>query len=353
MPRLDPTSVETVRAAGERIRRFVRETPLERSLRLEELTGVPCWVKLENLQHTGSFKVRGAMNALLSLPRGDLVDGVVAASTGNHGAGTAFAAGTVGTRATVFVPENASPTKLGAIRRLGAEIRLHGLDGIEAEEEARRFAEQTGRHYLSPYNDPAVIAGQGTVGVELARQLEAFDSVFVAVGGGGLVSGLAGYLAELRPQVRVVGCSPKSSAVMAESVRAGRMLELASGPTLSDGTAGGVETDTITFEPCRRLVDDWVLVDEGAIRSAMLEFMEAHHLMIEGAAGVALAAFLERAERIGGERAVVVVCGGNIALDTLRDLLGRGGGAGRLSGDPTDPVAGAERETPDPGPSRS
>jgi threonine dehydratase len=343
MPRTGPTSVETVRAAENRIRKLVRETPLERSARLEELSGVPCWVKLENLQHTGSFKVRGALNALLSLPREQLGNGVVAASTGNHGAATAFAAEAVGTRATVFVPENVSPTKLEAIRRLGAEIRRHGVDGIETEMAARRFADQTGRPYLSPYNDPAVVAGQGTVGAEIDRQLDAFDSVFVAVGGGGLASGVAGFLAEVRPEVRVVGCSPERSAVMAESVAAGRIVELVSGPTLSDGTAGGVEADTITFEPCRRLVDEWVLVDERAIRRAMLEFMEAHHLMIEGAAGVALAAFLEQAERIGGERAVVVVCGGNIALDTLRDLLDCDD-AGLLRGDAAYPVGGAGRE---------
>jgi threonine dehydratase len=204
-------------------------------------------------------------------------------------------------------------------------VEVHGSDGLEAELEARRVARDEDLAYVSPYNDASVIAGQGTVGVELERQLDAFDTLFVAVGGGGLISGVAGYLEQARGGVRVVACSPERSAVLEESVRAGRVLGLVSGETLSDGTAGGVEPGAITLETCRRLVDDWVRVSEEEIAAAMLEFIGAHHLLIEGAAGVAVAGFLKAAERLAGERSVVVICGGNISLDTLRALLARRG----------------------------
>ena len=309
-----------VRAAEERIRPYIRETPLERSVRLEELSNRATFVKLENLQHTGSFKVRGALSALLAL--GERAEqGVIAASTGNHGAAVAFAARRVGAPAIVYVPEGASATKVQAIRRLGATVRLHGSDPVEAELRAREVAERDNLAYISPYNDAAVIGGQGTLGVEIDRQLDDFDTVFVSVGGGGLISGVAGYLSEVRGGVRIVGCSAQHSAVMDASVRSGRILDLPSLPTLSDGTAGGVERESITFESCRLLVDDWVTVSEEEIAAAMLDFIDAHHLLIEGAAGVALAAYLKAAERLDVGRAVVVVCGGNVSLATLGRLL--------------------------------
>ncbi len=307
--------------AEARIRAHIRCTPLEPSPRFEELGGAPCWVKLENLQRTGSFKVRGALNGILSLEPSQRDRGVVVASTGNHGAAAAFAAERVGTSALVFVPETASATKLAAIERLGAEIRKVGQDGVEAEMAAREHAASTGLPYVSPYNDPVVVAGQGTVGVEIARQLPEVDAVFVAVGGGGLISGIGGYLAEHCPAARIFGCSPEKSAVMDASVRAGRILDLESEPTLSDGTAGGVEKGAITLETCSELVDEWFLVSEDEIRIAMLDFIEAHHMLIEGAAAVALAAFVREAARLGVERAVVVSCGANVSLTTLREIV--------------------------------
>ena len=315
---------ERVRLAEERIRPHIHLTSLDPSPRFKELAGVPCWVKMENLQRTGSFKARGALNAVLSLEPEARAAGVVVASTGNHGAAAAYAGQRVGVPILVFVPENAASTKLDTIRRLGGEIRAHGNDGIEAEAAAREYAERRGLPYVSPYNDPIVVAGQGTVAAEIERQLPEVDAVFVAVGGGGLVGGMAGYLADQRPEVRVFGCSPENSAVMAASVRAGRILDLESRPTLSDGTAGGVEADSITFEPCSRLVEEWILVSEDEIRRSMLEFIEAHHLLIEGSAAVALAAFVRESRRLGVERAVVVACGANVSLDTLRGLLCEG-----------------------------
>jgi threonine dehydratase len=308
--------------AAQRIASHVRETPVERSLRFRRLTGCDVSFKLENLQHTGSFKVRGATNKLLSLAPEERDRGIVAASSGNHGLAVAWAARKLGVPCTVFVPEGASETKVAAMREHGADVRFHGDDTALSEARAREWAGENGLAYVSPYNDRWVVAGQGTVALELFGQVDGVDTVFVPVGGGGLVSGIAGYLkGVLGERVRVYGCQPENSAVMYESVKAGRVLDLPSKPTLSDGTAGGLEPGSITFEFCREYVDDWVLVSEEEIAEAMNLFMDAHHVMIEGAAGVSLAAFLKRQGEVRGRKAAVIVCGGNISLKTLKAVL--------------------------------
>ena len=175
--------------------------------------------------------------------------------------------------------------------------------------------------YISPYNDPQVVGGQGTIAVELARQLEPIDAVFVAVGGGGLIAGIAGYLKVVRPGITVVGCLPERSPVMAESVRAGQIVEMETAPTLSDATAGGIEAGAITFDLCRALVDEYVLVDEEEIAAAIRTTIEAEHLLIEGAAGVAAAAFYKRRASFRGQNVAIVLCGANISLQTLKALL--------------------------------
>lgn len=312
---------EEIVQADARLRPQLKETPLEHSLYLSRLTGCQVFVKLENLQHTGSFKARGALNKMLTLAPKQRARGVLAASTGNHGAAVAFGANKLGINSLVFVPENASPAKAEAIRRLGGEIRMHGDDSVVTEIFAREYAEKNGMTYISPYNDEQVIAGQGTIGVELARQLDPIDAVFVALGGGGMIAGIASYLKALRKGIKIVGCSPQNSCVMIESVKAGRVLELASLPTLSDGTAGGVEADAVTLPLCRELVDDYVTVTEDEIRETLLNFIEAHHLLIEGSAAVAIAAFLKQAEKFRGKNVVIVICGGNIGLAMLKSIL--------------------------------
>ncbi len=310
-----------VLTAEQRIRPYVRETPIEESPELSGVTGGRVFLKLENLQLTGSFKLRGAINKLLSLTAEQRRRGVVAASSGNHGAAVAHGARIVGTRVVVYVPEAASPAKIEAIEALGAEIRREPGDGLLAEIAARRHAEEQGLAFLSPYNDARVVGGQGTVGVELARQLQQIDAVYVALGGGGLISGIAGYLKWLSSGVEVVACSPANSSVMADSVRAGRILDQESQPTLSDGTAGGVEQDAITFELCRSLVDRFVEVSEAEIKDAMRLVIGRHHTLIEGAAAVPVAALLKDKDRLAGRDAAVVLCGANVALETLREIL--------------------------------
>jgi len=309
-----------VQAAG-RIGDYIRQTPMEYSAYLSALTGANVWLKLDNLQITGSFKLRGAFNKLLCLSPQQAAMGCVAASSGNFGAAVAYAMNKLGIEGVIFVPEKASSAKVDAIRRAGAEVQFFGTDGLDTEDHARQFAADKGMTYLSPYNDADVIAGQGTCGVEIAKQVGHIDALFVAVGGGGLIAGVAGYLKSVHPRMQVVGCQPAASAVMAASSKAGRLLNIASEPTLSDGTAGGIETGAITFELCQALVDDYVLVSEDDIAQAMREFIDAHHMLLEGAAAVPLAALKQLGDRYQGRDVVAIICGANISRDTLRRII--------------------------------
>ena len=307
--------------AADRIGSYIRRTPLEYSPYFSELTGANVWLKLENLQITGSFKLRGAFNKLLSLSPKQAESGCVAASSGNHGAAVAYAMSKLGVSGVVFVPETASSAKVDAIRRAGAEVQFFGTDGLDTEQHARQYATDSGMTYLSPYNDADVIAGQASCGVEIADQIDRVDALIVAVGGGGLISGVAGFLKSVHPHMQVVGCQPAASAVMAASAKAGQLLDLPSEPTLSDGTAGGIEAGAITFELCQSVVDDYVLVSEADIAESMREFIDAHHMLLEGAAAVPLAALKQTGDRFQGRDVVAVICGANINRDTLRRVI--------------------------------
>ena len=307
--------------AANRIASYIRETPLDYSPYFSELTGANVYLKLENLQHTGSFKLRGAFNKLLSLSEEDREAGGVAASSGNHGAAIAHAMNKLGVAGTIFVPEQTSPTKVDAIKRAGGDVRFFGTDGLDTELHAREFAEENGMVYLSPYNDPDVIAGQGTCGVEIAQQLADVDAVFIAVGGGGLISGVGSFLKSVNPSLDVVACQPAASAVMTESVKAGKIVDLPSDPTLSDGTAGGIEADAITFDICRGIADEYVVVSEEQIAEAMRGFIDSHQMLAEGAAGVAIAGLLASGDKYKDQNVVVIVCGGNISRETLKKVI--------------------------------
>ena len=308
-------------AAEKRIRPHIRQTILDYSPYYSKLAGANVYFKLENLQHTGSFKVRGAMNKVLSLTPAERDRGVVTASTGNHGAATAFSLGKFNATGIVFVPQDAAAGKVQAIERLGAQVRYHGDDGAVTEAHARQYARDNRLTYISPYNDPQVIGGQGTIAVELAKQLDQIDMVFIALGGGGLISGVAGYLKSIQPDVRIIGCSPENSQVMIESVKAGQILNLASLQTLSDGTAGGIEPNSITFGLCRDLVDDYETVSEAEIKESLRQYMQVHHILIEGSAAVALAACVKQGDRLAGKNVVVILCGANISVETLKEIL--------------------------------
>ena len=306
--------------AEERIRSRIVTTPLLASS-IGADTGADLRLKLENRPHTGSFKARGAFNKLLALGDAARRRGVIAASTGNHGAAVAFAARELGVSARVIVPSNADPGKVAAIAALGGEVVTQGEDSAVAEAHARALAEQEGRPFVSPYNDVEVAAGQGTLGVELTRQLAGIDAVFIALGGGGLLAGVGAWIKSVRPGAAIIGCSPENSAVMIASLRAGEILTLDSRPTLSDGTAGGVEPGAMTFGWCRELADELVTVSEDEIGQAMRLVHRIHGLAVEGAAGVAVAGFLKRAEQWRNRRVIAVVCGGNVSPAVLRAVL--------------------------------
>ena len=308
-------------AAEIRIRPYIRKTILEYSPYYSRLTEANVHFKLENLQHTGSFKLRGAMNKMLSLSPAQRDRGVVTASTGNHGAAVAYGLGKLGGRAIVFVPQNASHVKIQVVERLGAEVHHFGGDTADTEAHAREFAEKKGLTYIPPYNDLQVIGGQGTIAIELVKKLDKMDTVFAALGGGGLISGIAGYLKSIYPTVDIIGCSPQNSQVMIRSVDAGKILELPSLPTISDGTAGGIEPGALTFDLCRELVDEYETVKEDEIKDSLKEFLQTQHMLIEGAAAVAVAAMVKRRNRLAGKNVVVIICGANISVETLRTIL--------------------------------
>lgn len=307
--------------AERRIRPYVRETPLDDAPHLRRLGHAAVLLKLENLQHTGSFKLRGVMNRLLTLTPEQRARGIVTASSGNHGAAVAYALAQLGLSGLIFTPTNAAQAKLQLIERYGGTVQMHGDDSVDTEVYARAYAEEHDMCYVSPYNDWQVVCGQGSIAVELLRQGPAPDVVFASVGGGGLIAGLAGYLKVHAPGITVVGGLPEHSPVMAASVAAQRIVDTPILPTLSDGTAGGLEAGAITFDLCRRLVDQFVLVSEAEIAAAMRLIIETQRLLIEGAAGVAVAAYLKTQASFRGRRVAIVMCGANIGLDTLRQIL--------------------------------
>jgi threonine dehydratase len=291
-----------------------------------EQCGTEILLECEHQQKTGSFKVRGALAKLLSLSGEQRDRGVVAASSGNHGLGVAHALSALGGNGIVCVPSHASPVKVAAIRRYGVDVRVMGREPAETESLARLAAAEDQLSYISPYNDLDVIAGQGTVGEEIVQQLggRTVGAVVVAVGGGGLISGIGAAIRSVLPGVRIIGASPVNDAAMAASVRAGRVVRVDTRPTISDGTAGGLEEGSITVPLCTELVDEWVLVTEPEIHSALRFMIDTEHQLIEGAAAVAVAAGLKTGRSSDGQPMVIVSCGANISSAMLAEALPRG-----------------------------
>jgi len=310
-------------AAATRIAPHVLRTPLMHSEPLSERLGAEILIKGEHVQRTGSFKVRGSANFVHSLSDEIAANGVVTASSGNHGIGVATAAASRGINARIFLPEHASPAKVAQIRRLGAEIEtVPGPDGIVAELAARSHADDAGVAYISPYNDPLVIAGQGTIGKEILEDAAgAVDVVVVSVGGGGLISGIASWVKAMSTTTQVIGASALNDRAMAASIERGEIISPPASPTFSDGTAGGLEEDTITYELCRDLVDLWIDVEESAIARSVTEMIDDHHMLIEGSAGMAIAAAGLVAADMPGARIVAVSCGANVSSASLASML--------------------------------
>lgn len=313
--------IQEIEDAHRRIKGDIFQTPLLYSHWLSDSCDGDVYLKLESEQITGSFKARGSLNKLKWIQEQKLGKYPVTASTGNHGLGFARACELLNIEGTVFLPHNAVDSKIEAIRNYNVDIRFHGDDPYTTEKYVRNQAEKKGWIYVSPYNDAEIIAGQGTIGIEILDQLPEADNVLATVGGGGLISGIASYIKDRLPDTSIIGCQPKNSPEMSVSVRAGEYQEIESKSTLSDGSAGGFEADAITFDLCRKLVDDFILISEDEIRHAIRSMIRHHHKVIEGSAGVAIASLLKKPHQFAGQTTVIVVCGANIAADTLQSIL--------------------------------
>ncbi len=314
---MDLVSLADVQAARRLLEGVVRTTPMEGSRPLSDGVGGPVFLKCENLQRTGSFKLRGAYVRMARLTDRERACGVVAASAGNHAQGVALAAQLLGVRSTVFMPEAAPLPKVAATSAYGAAVRLHGATLTEAMGQARAFAEQTGAVFIHPFDHPDVIAGQGTVGLEVLEQCPDVRTVVVCTGGGGLVSGVAAAVKALRPDVEVVAAQASGAASLPGSLVAGHPVALASMATMADGIAVAAPSDT-TFAHVRALVDRVVTVDEDALSRALLLCLERAKLVVEPAGAAAVAAVLEHPTAFRPP-VVAIVSGGNI--DPL--LLGK------------------------------
>jgi len=312
-----PTRAE-IEAARTRVYDVARHTPLELSDALSDDAGVPVHLKLECWQPTRSFKVRGAYNAIAQLTPDQRAHGVVTASAGNHGQAVALAARALGTRATVFVPATAPDIKQQRIRRLGAELRSDAADYDEAERIATQHARDTGAIFVHAFSDRAVMAGQGTIGLELYDDMPALRDVVVPVGGGGLITGVGIAVKAVSEGVRVIGVQSTETRAMYEAFHAGRAVDVPIPPTLADGLAGC--TDEATYRRARDVVDDIVLVEEADIAHA-IRFLWTHAgVVAEGAGAVVVAAVLARRIELRGPAAVVIT-GGNIDTARLSSLL--------------------------------
>lgn len=309
-----------VEAAERRCRPYLWETPVEHSLALSQHVGGEIWLKLDLVQKTTSFKLRGATNKIMSLSE-DQLDGVVTASTGNYAFAVAEAMRQRGRMATTYVARNIDPSRRQLMEAHGLKVVVFGDEAGAAEAEARRVAGEQGGVYVSPYNDPLVVAGQGTCGLEIHRQLPAVDGVVTAVGGGGLIAGTGGYLKAVRPQVQVYGVSPQNSPVLYESLRAGKVVDMDIQPTLADTCSGGMDHDAITLELCRRCVDDMFLLSEADIEAGIRFLFEHHRLVAEGSAAMPVTVALNHPELFRDRCTVLVICGRNIAPDTFRRII--------------------------------
>jgi threonine dehydratase len=314
-------TVEDVAAARRRIAHAIRKTALIPSPVLSRACRADVLLKLELSQVTSSFKARGALNAVLQVDADTPL--IVTASAGNHGRAVAWAAEQASHRAVVFTPRSAPRTKLEPIVAHGAELRAQAANYEDAERQAITFASEHGATFISPYNHPHVIAGGGTIALELIEEDDAIDTIVVPIGGGGLISGIALAVKALRPSVRVIGVEVEASAAFSAARTAGRIVPIAVGPAIADGLGGNVDPETITWPFIRDLVDRIVVVPETRVLAAMRQLSEVERLKAEGAGATAVAGLLYAADEFRGRRVAVVVTGGNVDDDAFANALSR------------------------------
>jgi threonine dehydratase len=320
---LESVTLTSIQAARARIGEAIYFSPCQLSSDLSELTGLPLHLKLENLQRTGSFKERGALNKLLTLSQAERERGVVTASAGNHAQGVAFHAAALGIRAQIVMPLATPQIKVAATRGFGADVVLHGSNYDEACEEALRRCVEEGRTFIHPFDDAEIINGQGTIGLELLEQVPDLEAVVVPIGGGGLISGVACALKETNPRIRVIGVEPEKLPSMLRAREAGAPVTLKAEATVADGIAVRRAGD-LTLPLVSRYVDEIVTVDDEEIASAILMLLEHEKTLAEGAGAAALAALLQSKTNLRQRRTVVLVSGGNIDVTLLAKIIERG-----------------------------
>jgi len=318
-----PVTFEDVEDARRLIRPFIPETPFAHSQTLSSLVGAKVFLKLENLQMTGSYKERGALNRLARLSSEERARGVIAFSAGNHAQGVAYHAQRLGISATIVMPTYTPLVKVMATRRYGARVVLFGHSAADARGESYRIAQAEGRVYIHPFDDRYVVAGQGTVGLELLGQNPYLDAVVVPVGGGGLIAGVALVLKETNPRIKVYGVEATAMASMRASLAANAVVEVPSKRTLADGIAVSRVGD-IPFQIAQRYVDDVVTVDDEEIAASILTLLEVEKTMVEGSGAAALAAVLNNHLPIAGKRVGLILTGGNIDVTMLARIIERG-----------------------------
>ena len=317
-------TLNDIQQAQQRIRGAVVRTPCLQSLTLSRICGCNTYFKPENLQMTGSFKERGALNKLLLLSEAERRAGVIAASAGNHAQGVAYHATRLGIQSTIVMPRPTPLIKISNTRDLGGEVVLHGANYDEALAHARELSAQHGLTFVHAFDDEAIIAGQGTIGLELLEEATRFDAVVVPIGGGGLIGGIAIALKAARPDIRVIGVEPENYASMKAALSHGQPVEIATQPTIADGLAvrrAGIQT----LELARRYVDEVVTVSEEEIASAILKLLEIEKTVVEAAGAASLAAVLfQKIAGLAGKNVVMVLCGGNIDPTLLAKIIERG-----------------------------
>ena len=303
--------------ARQMIASFAKRTPLIHSPWLTEQSGGSVYLKLENLQETGSFKIRGATNKLLNLPLEVRERGTITVSSGNHGRALSYVARRLGERAVVCLSEAVPEVKREAIQELGAEVIMRGRTYDEAADYASRMQEERGLAMIHPFDDPFVIAGQGTIGLELLEDLAEIDTVVVPLSGGGLLAGIALALKSASAGIRTVGVSMERGPAMVESLRAGKVVDVVEEPTIADALAGGLGPNFYTFNMIQKYVDETVLVSEEEIAEAMAFALEKHRLVVEGGGAVGIAALLHHKVKEVGSNTAVVLSGSNVDIPLL------------------------------------
>ena len=312
---------QLVMEAHERTKDYLIPTPLEFSRYLSDQIDGEVWLKLDLVQRTASFKFRGALNKILSLTEEELDGGVVSESTGNYALAVAEAMRIRNRRATIYVGNDMDDSRLEILRAHGLDVVVSDGDAWGAEIEARRVGDEEGKVYVSPYNDPIVVGGQGTCGYEISQQLPDLDAAYFACGAGGLLTGSSAWLKSQNPDVRTFGVSPSNSPVMFESVRQDKMITMDTKPTLADTCGGGVDLDTITLDYCRRYSDGIVLLSEDEIAAAVRLLFEQHRLVAEGSGVLGIGGILKNKEKLKGKKVVAVVCGRNIDLEVFKRII--------------------------------